>query len=198
MKFELAHALEVLERTPCVLRAMLSGLSDAWLHGTCGPDTFSPFDVVGHLIVGEKTDWMVRLRLILTHGPARPFERYDRYAQFESSRGNSIAELLDEFERLRATNLREVRGLSISAADLDREGMHPALGRVTLRQLLSTWTAHDLNHLAQIAKALATQYEDQVGPWRAYLGVLKHPATKMDAEGIARRRAAKADAGTTP
>ncbi len=190
MRFHLAHALEVLERTPVVLRAMLGGLSDGWIRGTCGPDTFSPFDVVGHLIVGEKTDWMTRLRRIFEHGPARPFEKYDRYAQFESDRGRTMAELLDEFDRLRISNLREVRGLAISDADLDREGTHPSLGRVTLRHLLATWTAHDLNHLAQIAKTMATQYEDEVGPWRAYLGVLKHPATKMDAEGIARRRAA--------
>ncbi|MDX2198818.1 MAG: DinB family protein [Phycisphaerae bacterium] len=191
MKFTVDQAIEVLERTPATLRAMLAGLSDGWLRGNYGPDTFSPFDVVGHLITGEKTDWLTRTRLILAHGTSRPFEKYDRYAQFEASRGKSIGQLLDEFQQLRGTNLNALRELRLSPADLDRRGTHPALGEVTLEQLLATWVAHDLNHIAQIAKAMATQYEAAVGPWREYLGILRSPATCMDADGAARRRAAE-------
>lgn len=191
MMFDLAQAMEVLERTPTVLRSMLAGLSDVWLHGTAGPDTFSPFDVVGHLITGERTDWMVRTRLILESGVAVPFSKYDRYAQFEESRGKSLAELLDTFEQLRRDHLAALRAMRLSAADLGKHGLHPALGEVTLEQLLATWVAHDLNHIAQIAKAMATQYEKEVGPWRAYLGILKNPATPMEAEGIARRMAVR-------
>jgi len=188
MEFDLDQAHEVLERTPGVLRCMLAGLSDDWLHGNYGQDTFSPFDVLGHLITGERTDWLVRARLILEHGTNRPFSKYDRYAQFEQSRGKSPTNLLDEFDALRRENLASLRELRLSSADLDRRGMHPALGEVTLRQLLATWVAHDLNHLAQIAKAMATQYEAAVGPWREYLGILRSPVTRMDADGSARRR----------
>jgi hypothetical protein len=190
MKFDLSEAMDVLERTPVVLRAMLSGLSNGWIHGNYGADTFSPFDVVGHLITGEKTDWMARTRLILEHGSSRPFTKYDRYAQFEESSGKALSQLLDEFERLRKTNLSALRELHLTPQDLARRGMHPALGEVTLEQLLATWVAHDLNHVAQIAKAMATQYEQAVGPWREYLGILKSPVTPMDAAGAARRRAA--------
>ncbi|MFO0856904.1 MAG: DinB family protein [Phycisphaerales bacterium] len=188
MQFHLPQALEVLDCTPATLRALLSGLSSPWLHGNYGADTFSPYDVVGHLITGEQTDWMVRTRIILQHGTARPFDKYDRYAQFEASKGKSIDDLLNEFARLRTNNLAELRRLNLSEADLNRQGTHAALGNVTLRQLLSTWVAHDLNHLAQIARAMATQYESQVGPWRAYLGIFKHEPTRMDADGSARKR----------
>jgi hypothetical protein len=190
MKFDLQQAMEVLERTPAVLKAMLAGLSDGWVHSNYGEDTFSPYDVVGHLITGEKTDWMVRTRVILDHGTSKPFAKYDRYAQFEESAGKSLGQLLDEFERLRAGNLAALRELNLTPQDLTRRGMHPALGDVTLEQLLATWVAHDLNHIAQIAKAMATQYESAVGPWRQYLGILKSPVTRMDAEGAARRRKA--------
>ena len=190
MKFILDEAIEVLERTPATLRAMLVGLSDGWIHGTYGEDTFSPFDVIGHLIAGEKTDWMVRARLILEHGVSRAFAKYDRYAQFEESRGKTLGALLNEFEELRRANLVALRGLKLTSSDLSLRGTHPALGDVTLEQLLATWVAHDMNHVAQIAKGIAAQYEREVGPWREYLGVLKSPVTKMDAEGAARRRAA--------
>jgi len=188
MRFELRESVELLQRTPAVLRALLSGLSDPWHHNNYGDDTFSPFDVVGHLIHGEKTDWIPRARIILGYGPARPFDPYDRYAQFEESRGKSLAQLLNEFERLRTANLQALRDLRLTPALLARRGTHPALGEVTLEQLLATWVAHDLNHIAQIAKCLATQYADAVGPWRDYIGVLRSPPTKMDAEGASRRR----------
>jgi hypothetical protein len=193
MDFKLEQAIEVLERTPGVLRAMLAGLSDGWLYGNYGENTFSPFDVVGHLITGEKTDWLVRTRLIMEQGTSVPFSKYDRYAQFEESRGRSLGQLLDEFERLRVANLVELRGFRLSEHDLARRGLHIALGEVTLAQLLATWATHDLNHIAQIARAMAWQYERAVGPWRQYLGVLKLPVTEMDADGAARRLAAEAD-----
>ena len=180
----------VLERTPGVLRAMLAGLGEGWVQGNYGEGTFSPYDVVGHLITGERTDWMARVRLILEHGGSRPFEKYDRYAQFEESRGRPVEELLAEFAGLRAANLGALRGLALTPADMARVGWHPALGSVTLAQLLATWAAHDLNHVGQIAKAMATQYEGEVGPWKQYLGILRSPVTRMDAEGAARRRPA--------
>ncbi len=190
---QLHHIEEILTRTPATLRSLLSGVSDFWLHATYGSDTFSPFDVVGHLIEGEKTDWMVRARLILEHADSRPFEKYDRYAQFEASRGKTIDNLLDEFAELRTGNLQSLRALRLSPADLDRRGLHQALGSVTLGQLLATWATHDLNHLAQIAKAMATQYQTEIGPWREYLGILKSPITRMDEEGAVRRRKAQDD-----
>jgi uncharacterized damage-inducible protein DinB len=190
MPFELNHAMEVLQRTPGVLRAMLAGVSEPWFRNNYGADTFSPFDVVGHLISGERNDWITRARLILEHGTRTPFPKYDRYAQFEHSRGKSMGELLDEFQRLRDANLAALRDLRLTPADLARRGAHPALGEVTLENLLATWVAHDLNHVAQIAKAMATQYEHAVGPWREYLGILRSPVTRMDADGAARRQAA--------
>lgn len=186
MKFNLDEALDVLERTPGVLRAWLGGIGDGWARGNYGEGTFCPYDVVGHLITGEKTDWMARVRLILENGG--PFEKYDRYAQFEESKGRTLAELLDEFARLRAENLSALRALKLTEADYGRRGLHPALGGVTLGQLLATWAVHDLNHLAQIARAMAWQYEGEVGPWRAYLGIYKSPVTRMDEEGMKRRR----------
>jgi len=191
MTYDLSTACEVLERTPRVLRAWLAGLSPCWTHSDYGPDTFSPFDVVGHLIHGEKADWIARARLIIEHGPRRPFDPYDRYAQFEESRGKSLGELLDEFERLRAGNLGALRGLEITPEKLRLRGTHPALGPVTLEQLLATWVAHDLNHLGQIAKAMATQYEQAVGPWREYLSILKGAPTRMDAQGAERAKNAR-------
>lgn len=190
MQFKLDQALEVLARTPHVLRAALAGISDGWLHGTRGPDTFSPYDVVGHLITGEKTDWMARVRIILESGTDRPFPKYDRYAQFEESRGRSLKDILDEFERLRLANIAALRALNLAPADFARRGLHPALGEVTLENLLATWAAHDLNHIAQIARTMAWQYEGAVGPWREYLGVLKGDVAKMDEEGVRRKRAA--------
>lgn len=180
MRFELNQAMEVLAATPGVLRAMLGNLSRPWIENNYGEATFSPYDVVGHLIHGERCDWITRARIILEHGTARAFEPFDRYAMLEESRGRSLADLLDEFERLRGENLRTLGGLELRPEQLRLRGRHPALGEVTLEQLLATWVAHDLNHVAQIAKAMATQYAEAVGPWRAYLTVLRHEPVRME------------------
>jgi hypothetical protein len=172
MEFQLDRALEVLERTPVALRGLLGGLSDAWTSPNEGPDTFSAFDNVGHLIHGERTDWIPRARIILAQGTNRRFEPFDRFAQKHESQGKSLADLLAEFERLRSGNLATLRAWRLTEAQLDLPGEHPELGAVTLRQLLATWTAHDLGHVAQIARVLAKQYREAVGPWRAYLPVL--------------------------
>ena len=172
MDFQLTHALEVLERTPATFRALLAGLPDAWTTPNEGPDTFSAFDNVGHLIHGERADWVPRARIILGQGPDRRFEPYDRFAQYRESEGKSLADLLDEFARLRSANLATVREWRLGERELALEGEHPAFGSVTLRQLLAAWVAHDLGHVAQTARVLARQYRDAVGPWRAYLPVL--------------------------
>lgn len=172
MQFQLTDALEVLERTPGTFRALLGGMSEVWTAPKEGPETFSAFDNVGHLIHGERTDWIQRARIILAQGPSRRFEAYDRFAHQRESQGKSLAELLDEFARLRAENLATLRGWQLTGRELALQGEHPALGTVTLRQLLSTWVAHDLGHLAQTARVLARQYREEVGPWIAYLPVL--------------------------
>lgn len=170
--FVLEDALAVLARTPAALDALLRGLPDDWVSANEGADTWSPFDVVGHLVHGERTDWVARARLILDHGESRPFEKFDRFAQFAASQGRSLGSLLDEFAAVRAENLRTVAALRLTDADLERRGRHPELGVVTLRQLLATWVAHDLDHVMQIARVLARQYSDEVGPWRAYLRIV--------------------------
>ena len=175
MQFDLPHALEILERTPGTFRALMGGLSDAWTMPNEGPDTFSAFDNLGHLIHGERTDWIPRARIILAQGPDRRFEPYDRFAQYRESEGKSVAELLEEFTHLRAANLVTLRGWNLSDRELALEGEHPALGPVTLRQLLATWAAHDLGHIAQTARVMAKQYREAVGPWREYLPVLDRP-----------------------
>lgn len=172
MEFNWPEAREVLAATPGVLQFWLSGLSEPWIRNNYGKDTFSPFDVVGHLIHGERTDWIPRVRVILEHGASQPFEPFDRYAMYEASRGKSMGDLLATFADLRAANLRTLDDLRLTAGDGDRAGMHPALGLVTLRQLLSTWAVHDLNHIAQIARSMAWQYKDQVGAWKEYLSIL--------------------------
>jgi hypothetical protein len=172
MEFDLPTALAVLERTPATFRALLGGLPGAWTEPNEGPETFSAFDNLGHLIHGERTDWIPRARIILAQGASRRFEPFDRFAQYRESAGKSVAQLLDEFERLRAENLETLRGWSLSERELALEGEHPELGRVTLRQLLATWVAHDLGHLAQTARVMAKQYREAVGPWRVYLPVL--------------------------
>jgi hypothetical protein len=170
--FVLDEAIAILSRTPRMLDALLRGLPDPWIRGTEGGTTWSAFDVVGHLIHGEETDWIPRARIILEHGDARPFEKFDRLAQFTLSAGLTLDTLLDEFAEARARNLAELRSFGLTDADLDRPGRHPELGPVTLRQLLATWTAHDLDHVMQIARVLGRQYSDEVGPWRAYLRVI--------------------------
>ncbi|HEX8691641.1 MAG TPA: DinB family protein [Longimicrobium sp.] len=172
MDFDLAAGIAVLERTPRTLRAMLAGLPPAWTDATEGPDTWSPYDIVGHLVHGERADWIERARIILAQGPQRRFAPFDRFAQFRESQGKSLAELLDELARLRAENLATLAGWRLTEAQLALEGEHPEFGPVTLRQLLATWVAHDLGHLAQTARVMAKQYRDAVGPWRAYLPVM--------------------------
>jgi len=170
--FVTEEAIALLSRTPSTLDTLLRGLPDGWVAAHEGGNTWSPFDVIGHLIHGERTDWMPRARIILERGETQPFETFDRLAQFEESRGRTLASLLDEFASLRANNLRDLASLQLTDAELDRRGRHPQLGVVTLRQLLATWVAHDLDHVMQIARALARQYSDEVGPWRAYLRII--------------------------
>ena len=170
--FALGEATAVLARTPATLDALLRGLPDGWIHAHEGGETWSPFDVIGHLIHGEQTDWVPRARIILEHGEARAFDTFDRFAQFEVSKGRTLDSLLDEFAVLRRANLRDLAALEITEADLDRRGTHPGLGVVTLSQLLATWVAHDLDHVVQVARVMARQYSDAVGPWRAYLRVI--------------------------
>ena len=172
MDFQLDEAVAVLERTPGTLRALLSGLPEAWVTANEGPETFSAFDNVGHLIHGERTDWIPRARIILAQGVDRRFAPYDRFAQAHESAGRSLAELLDEFAQLRAENVAQLRGWHLTDTELALEGRHPELGVVTLRQLLATWVAHDLGHLAQTARVMAKCYREAVGPWRQYLPIL--------------------------
>jgi len=170
--FSLDEAIVLLDQTPKTMEAMLRNLPKGWSDANEGGETWSPFDVVGHLIHGERTDWMPRVRLILEVGDSKPFEPFDRFAQKTASQSKSLSDLLEEFARLRAANLADLRALGLRPADLDRQGRHPELGRVTLRQLLATWVAHDYDHVIQIARVLASQYADEVGPWRAYLRVI--------------------------
>lgn len=172
MNFELTTGVAVLERTPGTLRALLDGLPSAWTDALEGAETWSPWVVVGHLIHGERTDWIPRAGIILAQGADRRFTPYDRLAQFRESRGKSLSELLDEFARLRAGNLATLAGWQLDERQLALEGEHPDFGPVTLRQLLATWVAHDLGHVAQVARVMAKQYREAVGPWRAYLPVM--------------------------
>jgi hypothetical protein len=172
MDFDLTHGIAILERTPRTLRALLEGLPPVWTDADEGPETWSPYIIVGHLVCGERTDWLPRARVILDQGPQRRFAPYDRFAQFRESQGKSLTELLDEFERLRAESLATLAGWRLTEAQLALEGEHPDFGPVTLRQLLAAWVAHDLGHLAQTARVLAKQYRDAAGPWRAYLPIL--------------------------
>ncbi len=172
MDFDLAEGIAVLERTPRALRAMLSGLPPAWTDATEGPETWSPWAIVGHLIHGERTDWIPRARIILAQGRERRFTPFDRFAQFRESEGKSLTSLLDELASLRAENLATLAAWDLTDARLALEGEHPELGAVTLRQLLATWVAHDLSHIAQAARVMAKQYRETVGPWRAYLPIM--------------------------
>jgi hypothetical protein len=170
--FDLENGVAILERTPRVLNALLTDLPDAWTSPNEGPDTWSPVDVLGHLIDGELTDWMTRLHIILAQGVNRRFEPFDRFRHIERNKGRRLADLLPEFTQLRDKNLTELRALAITPAQLQLTGEHPAFGTVTLAQLLATWVAHDLGHIAQTTRVMAKQYRDAVGPWEAYLPVL--------------------------
>lgn len=170
--FVLTEAVHSLSRTPAVLRAMLVGLPEDWQSSNEGPGTWSPYDIVGHLIHGERTDWIPRAKHILRGPSTEPFEPFDRFAQFDESRGKSLNLLLEEFDSLRRANLKELAGLDLNEADLGSEGVHPEFGPVTLRQLLATWVCHDFSHLAQTARVLAKRHRDAVGPWAKYLSIL--------------------------
>ena len=172
MIFQVSEGITVLERTPATFRALLAGLPETWTAPNEGENTFSPFDNVGHLIHGERTDWIPRARIILAQGANRRFEPYDRFAQVRESQGKQLAQLLDEFAQLRVANLDTLRGWNLSDRELALEGEHPELGTVTLRQLLAAWVVHDLGHVAQTTRVMAKQYKEAVGPWRVYLPVL--------------------------
>ena len=173
LTFDINEGIEILARTPSTLTAWLGGLPERLIHDGAADGGWSPFDVLGHLIHGEKTDWLPRARIILEQGEGREFEPFDRFAQLKESHGRSLSELLDEFERLRSSNLDELRALAATGPEMSARGRHPELGAVTLGQLLATWVVHDLNHLAQIARVLAGRYSDAVGPWGQYLPILE-------------------------
>jgi hypothetical protein len=173
MEHSLPHTIALLTRTPAVLDELLRDLPESWSSRNEGENTWNAFDVVGHLIHGERTDWMPRARMVLHFGESRTFDPFDRFGHARESQGKSLGELLDEFARLRSENLRELRALNLTQTDLARRGRHPALGVVTLSELLATWAIHDLTHLHQIARVMAHQYRETVGPWSKYLGVLQ-------------------------
>jgi hypothetical protein len=166
------RAVEILESTPAAIRALLGGLSDDWTLETAVHGEWTPFDVMGHLLHGERAHWLPRIHRVLEDGPARAFDPFDRFAQFEESKGRTLGELLDQFADLRSRNLATLRGLEIREDQWDLVGTHPSLGPVTLRNVVATWAVHDLNHVGQIAEALARQYDSAVGPWKQYLPIL--------------------------
>jgi hypothetical protein len=173
MRHDLQDTEAILARTPGALDALLRGLPDTWTRHNEGGDTWDVRDIIGHLIHGDRTDWIPRAKRVLQSGESVPFEAFDMGGHARETEGKSIAQLLDDFARVRSENLRELRALNLGPADLERRGRHPSLGSVTLAQLLDTWAAHDLTHLHQISRVMAYQYRDAVGPWKAYLGVLQ-------------------------
>jgi DinB superfamily len=173
MEHNLQHTISLLTRTPAALSALLRDLPETWTSRNEGENTWSAFDVIGHLIHGERTDWMPRARMVLQFGETQTFEPFDRWGHVRESQGKSLAQLLDEFARLRSENLEELRTLNLRPEDLELRGRHPALGTVTLSELLATWAAHDLTHLHQVSRVMAHQYRNAVGPWSGYLGVLQ-------------------------
>ncbi len=173
MQFNLDQSIEILGQTPLVLENLLIGLSEEWIQNNEGAETWSPYNIVGHLIHGEKTDWIPRAVIILSPNADKSFELFDRFAQFRESEGKTLKQLLDEFKILRKQNIQHLRSMEITEADLTKVGKHPAFGAVTLKQLIATWMVHDLNHISQICRVMAKQYKDEVGPWSAYLGILK-------------------------
>ena len=173
MNFNVEKALEVLDRTPNVLITMLQGVSDDWTTVNEGDETWSVYDILGHLIHGEKTDWISRTDIILSENSSKTFTPFDRFAQFEDSKGMSLSQLLIEFKILRDINVEQLRSKKLTDKNLEEKGIHPAFGEVTLSQLLSTWVVHDLNHIAQISRVMAKQYIEEVGPWKEYLKILQ-------------------------
>jgi hypothetical protein len=174
MQFNLNRSIEILERTPNLIEKYLTGLSEEWIYQNEGDDTWNPFDIVGHLIHGEKTDWITRAKIIVYQEGDKTFSTFDRFAQFNDSKGKSLAQLLEEFKLLRNDNLNELRVMNITENMLELEGIHPELGIVKLRQLISTWVVHDLGHIAQISRVMAHQYRDEVGPWKNYLRIIEN------------------------
>ena len=172
MSFSITKSIAILERTPNVLSSMLKNIPNDWVSCTEGPETWSAFDVIGHLIHGEKTDWMRRTKIILSDKTDKSFEAFDRFAQFKTNRGKSINDLIIEFARLRETNLEELKTLQINESDLKKTGNHPAFGAVSLKQLLATWVAHDLSHIAQISGVMAKHYREDIGPFIQYLRIM--------------------------
>ncbi len=173
MEFKIEQALQILERTPLVVETLLFGLDEEWILNNEGPETWSPYDIVGHYIHGEKTDWIPRMDIILGEGADKQFEKFDRFAQFRNSKGKTLNQLLDEFKLLRKANLERLRSVEMTEETLDKTGVHPAFGVVTLRQLLAAWVVHDLNHIYQVSRVLSKQYKEEAGPWIAYLKVLQ-------------------------
>ena len=172
MEYRPEHAIEILSQTPATLSALLRGLSDPWTRYNEGAETWSPYDVVGHLIHGEETDWVPRARIILQEGESRAFEPFNRFAQFEQSKGQSLGYLLEKFAQMRRQNLDTLKQMGITSEQWELRGTHPELGTVTLGQLIAAWVVHDLNHIGQIVTVMAKQYTEAVGPWRAYLPIL--------------------------
>ncbi|MBA2249908.1 MAG: DinB family protein [Chitinophagaceae bacterium] len=172
MKYDIERSVEILERTPDVLYELLNGLDEQWLMNNEGPETFSPYDVVGHLVHGEKTDWRPRIQRILEVGTSKSFELFDRFAMYEVSRGKTISQLLQEFKTLRVENIIWFSSLQLNEIDLQKKGMHPKLGKVTLSNLLATWVAHDLTHIGQITRVMAKQYKEAMGPWPEFFRIL--------------------------
>jgi hypothetical protein len=173
MNFSMHQSIEILERTPIVLQNLLEGLSPEWTSNNEGGETWSAYDVIGHLIHGDKTDWLTRAELILSYNVEKKFQPFDRFAQFENSKGKTLKQLLNEFKEIRDANIIRLRSLKITEQDLEKTGVHPTFGVVTLSQLLSTWIVHDLNHISQIARVMAKQYKIEVGPWIEFLKILK-------------------------
>ena len=173
MNFDLQQAILILARTPAVLKMLLENLSDEWILNDEGPDTFSPFDVIGHLIQGEKTDWVVRAKIIIDQGKTRPFDSWDRFAQLKESRDKNIGQLLSDFDMLRKKNLDWLQRLNLKKEDFEKSGIHPELGEVSMKNLLSTWVVHDLTHIAQITRVMAKQYKNEIGPWPVYFRILQ-------------------------
>ncbi|MEM9078128.1 MAG: DinB family protein [Bacteroidota bacterium] len=173
MKFSLAESIEILTKTPLVISNLLQGLSESWVKTNEGEDTWSPYDVVGHLIHGEKTDWIPRAKVILSQNEDKTFESFDRFAQFQESLGKSLEQLLKEFSDLRSENIQTLKAMNINPEMLNEQGIHPEFGPVTLKQLLATWVVHDLGHIHQITRVMARNYKTEVGPWTRYLSVLQ-------------------------
>lgn len=173
MKFELEQGIEILSQTPKTVKSLLGNLSDEWIESDDNPENWSPFDVVGHFIHGEETDWIPRAEIILAQGENLTFEPFDRFAQFEKSKGKTLGELIEIFRDLRDKNLEKLRQMNLTSEQLNLKGIHPELGEVNLEQLLATWVVHDLTHIRQIVTFLAQKYSENVGGWREYLSILK-------------------------